>query len=534
MKSGSALAVMPLAMLRTMNVGWHDRPHPTAGWAGGPPLPHSVGEGHQPRFARFTLRALYVSLFVSLAVNATAAPIVDGDDDGVSDDRDRCLYTPLGIRVTGDGCSSMAGDEDEDAIPDLTDACPLSPAGAIVDEQGCALDGDIDGIADGIDHCPSTGSNRGIDEAGCAPDDKRTVLATKTPPPAGPSVATAQGSPQLRLPAPIYTPVPPPVPLPPPVVQRPATSTPQGSSVEPPKPVEPVVTSVQEPAAPEPVFEPLPASAPPTAVATIPPDAVSPSVAPRGIDARPALPGQRYLTLYFNPGSVDLTGDSLKILQRQPSSLNAELSRRPQANLIVVGHADTRSDGDRAALAAARRAESVHQQLVRMGVPGGRMTVRADGIDGPRFAGTELGRNRRVELYLYDPVAHGHQSESGAAVSVTAGLGPDAMAAVAFSPNSTLLDSTATRTLDSFFEIMVGALRPDGSVRVRVSASTDASESAVSAATLARGRALAVRSYLMSIGLKQDLIEIDPVPGTGRQNANGRRAEVRLIGAAGG
>ncbi|MGQ0621470.1 MAG: OmpA family protein [Panacagrimonas sp.] len=467
---------------------------------------------------------LVLGLAVSCATMATTTMIVDGDADGVADEADRCLYTPLGIRVRGDGCSPLAGDEDEDAVADLTDACPLSPAGARVDAQGCALDGDIDGIADGIDHCPSTGSDRGVDEAGCAPGDRRVVLAMRAPRAAEPSIAVQDAAWAPRLAA-IPSPLPPLGRLPPPMIQPQPTAPPLASR-EPPKPAEPLPAAM--------VPEPEPRPAPPPVVAAEQPPIGLQGVPARGIDANPQLPGQRYLTLYFNPGSVELTEDSLTILRRQPSSMNAELTRRPQANLIVVGHADPRSDGDRPMLAAARRAESVHRQLVQLGVPGGRMTVRSDGVNGPRFAGAELGRNRRVELYLYDPVSYGQRTDTVAAVSVSSGLGSDAMAAVAFSPNSTLLDSTATRALDSFFETMVPALRPDGSVRVRIGGSADPGEAAVPEATLARGRALAVRSYLMSIGLKQHLVEIDTVPGTRRQEAYGRRAEVRLVGMAGG
>lgn len=495
------------------------------------------------------LRTLCVCGFTLAAASASAAVIVDGDADGVADDRDHCLYTPVGISAGTNGCS-RPGDEDEDDIPDLIDACPLSPAGAIVDEQGCAVDGDLDGIADGVDHCPTTRADSGVDDAGCAAGEKRQALAVRTPRAIAPPVAIESPSSArvaARIPTSIYTPVPPPVALPPPVPDAPAASARIArvepiEAVVPPTPVSPAPVAVPETSmveplpAPEPARASVPTAGPPeTIVATR--EVIAPSsvpVPPRGIQANPPLPGQRYLTLYFNPGSTDLTGDSRTILQRQPANLNAELQRRPQANLILVGHAETRSDGDRAALAAARRAESVHQQLIQWGVPAERMTVRSDGVNQPRFGGAELGRNRRVELYLYDPVAHGYQAEVPSAVSVTAGLGADASAAVAFPPYSTQLDPTATRTLDSFLETMVAALRPDGSVRVRVSGSADAGETAMPTKALAQGRARAVRSYLVSIGLKEQLVEIDPVAGTSRQDANGRRAEVRLVGMGGG
>ena len=63
-----------------------------------------------------------------------AVVILDGDGDGIVDDRDQCQQTAPGVNV---------------------------------DERGCALDRDNDGIADDLDMCPDSESIVNIDERGC-------------------------------------------------------------------------------------------------------------------------------------------------------------------------------------------------------------------------------------------------------------------------------------------------------------------------------------------------------------------------------
>jgi outer membrane protein OmpA-like peptidoglycan-associated protein len=244
----------------------------------------------------------------------------------------------------------------------------------------------------------------------------------------------------------------------------------------------------------------------------------------------PPLPGARYVTLYFEPRSSKLVSDSLTLLQQQPDSLSGVLGARPQASLIVVGHADTRSDGDRAALAAARRAESVQQQLVQLGIPAGRIAVRSSGVNEPRFSGGELALNCRVELYVYDPSARPGWNLGSAGLLKTAYL-PEAAASVRFQPYSALLDPEATRALDRFLETRIAAPKPKRAVRVRLTGLIDPAETAMPSGPLARGRVEAVRSYLLSAGLGAGLVEVDATPGVGRDPADaGRRVELRVIG----
>ena len=101
--------------------------------------------------------ARWVAAFLLFPATLLAAPslVVDGDGDGVSDERDECPYSPAGETVNADGCS-IDGDADNDGVLDLADLCPYSDSGSRVDAEGCALDDDFDGIANGRDLCPDT------------------------------------------------------------------------------------------------------------------------------------------------------------------------------------------------------------------------------------------------------------------------------------------------------------------------------------------------------------------------------------------
>lgn len=89
---------------------------------------------------------------------------IDEDLDGIPDYRDRCKNTPIGIEVDRFGC---AFDKDKDDVPDYLDNCPDTPLGVAVDEHGCALDGDLDGVPDYLDLCPETERGAEVDSSGC-------------------------------------------------------------------------------------------------------------------------------------------------------------------------------------------------------------------------------------------------------------------------------------------------------------------------------------------------------------------------------
>ncbi|MDP2267854.1 MAG: OmpA family protein [Deltaproteobacteria bacterium] len=65
---------------------------------------------------------------------AAAPVVVDSDNDGVSDNYDKCPGTPIGVKVDQDGCPL---DSDKDGVPDYLDKCPGTSAGVKVDQNGC-------------------------------------------------------------------------------------------------------------------------------------------------------------------------------------------------------------------------------------------------------------------------------------------------------------------------------------------------------------------------------------------------------------
>jgi OOP family OmpA-OmpF porin len=93
-----------------------------------------------------------------------APPVVDSDNDGVPDSRDKCPGTPAGVAVDKDGCPF---DSDKDGVPDYLDKCPGTPAGVAVDNDGCPPDSDKDGVPDYLDKCPGTPAGTAVDKDGC-------------------------------------------------------------------------------------------------------------------------------------------------------------------------------------------------------------------------------------------------------------------------------------------------------------------------------------------------------------------------------
>ncbi|MFC3153346.1 OmpA family protein [Litoribrevibacter euphylliae] len=67
---------------------------------------------------------------------AVAPMVVDSDNDGVSDEMDKCPTTPAGAPVDGKGCPL---DTDNDGVPDYKDQCPTTASGVQVDEKGCRI-----------------------------------------------------------------------------------------------------------------------------------------------------------------------------------------------------------------------------------------------------------------------------------------------------------------------------------------------------------------------------------------------------------
>ena len=75
-------------------------------------------------------------LFGDSDVKEAVKQVLDNDQDGVSNDMDKCPNTPAGVKVDSNGC---ALDTDKDGVADYKDKCANTPAGAAVDANGCTL-----------------------------------------------------------------------------------------------------------------------------------------------------------------------------------------------------------------------------------------------------------------------------------------------------------------------------------------------------------------------------------------------------------
>ena len=75
----------------------------------------------------------------------------DNDQDGVTDDQDKCPNSPAKSKVDAKGCPDLSpapivdADKDQDGVLDSVDKCLTTPKGAVVDKAGCmpALTEDI-------------------------------------------------------------------------------------------------------------------------------------------------------------------------------------------------------------------------------------------------------------------------------------------------------------------------------------------------------------------------------------------------------
>ena len=127
-------------------------------------------------------------------VNVLEYVPLDGDNDGVSDLKDKCPDTPVGVKVDSVGCPV---DTDADGVADYLDKCLDTPADVSVDSVGCPVDTDADGVADYLDKCPATPVGVKVNVQGCPIDtdgDGIPDYLDKCPTVAG--VAANQGCPE--------------------------------------------------------------------------------------------------------------------------------------------------------------------------------------------------------------------------------------------------------------------------------------------------------------------------------------------------
>jgi outer membrane protein OmpA-like peptidoglycan-associated protein len=102
-------------------------------------------------------------------------------------------------------------------------------------------------------------------------------------------------------------------------------------------------------------------------------------------------------TLFFVFGTDTLTPESLQLLGR----VSGEVTRRPAAEVIVIGHTDRVGSDQQNDALSLQRAERVRQELVRLGIATERIETVGRGereLLVPTEDEVPEPRNRRVEL----------------------------------------------------------------------------------------------------------------------------------------
>jgi outer membrane protein OmpA-like peptidoglycan-associated protein len=114
---------------------------------------------------------------------------------------------------------------------------------------------------------------------------------------------------------------------------------------------------------------------------------------------------QQVAVIQFGAGSAGLTGNDLVILRRV-----AEMQRNNRATVRIVAHAQQDASGSSAGQIARanyevsrQRALAVANQLVRLGVPAGRIVAEAASDAEPAYETTSargIAANRRAEIFI--------------------------------------------------------------------------------------------------------------------------------------
>lgn len=372
----------------------------------------------------------------------------DSDRDGVPDLLDDCPSTPLGNKVDEYGCS-ITNDKDHDGVSDAEDRCPNTPRGAKVDASGCPVapseiakaettdkavknpmvtDSDQDGVPDSRDLCPGTRKGVAVDETGCVP--------AITPPPQPKEPAKQIGGtesapmPDPPLPTPAPAAVEPSTPIPPASVAAVAPlaePTDIADTVKATKPKPPVATKPEKDSDKDGVpdsrdrcrstplgqaVDSLGCSAP------VDPEADSDKDGVRDIGDQ--CPNSKYgmkvdatgcqiLSLdrgsqailegvVFQQGTARLLEESLPVLEHV-----ARVLRKSTIHVEIAGFTERRGPEGENVSMSLRRAESVKDHLVKLGVDPGRISTRGYGSAEPiADNAVEAGRirNRRIELRI--------------------------------------------------------------------------------------------------------------------------------------
>jgi len=265
--------------------------------------------------------------------------VPDADQDGVTDDMDRCPKTPVDMLVDQYGCPN---DDDRDGVTNQIDLCPNTLAEAPVDEYGCPNDDDRDGVINQIDRCPDTPLETAVDELGCAVDsDGDGVLNDNDQCPDTPQNTQVDA--------------------------RGCTLDGDGDGV--------ADSHDRCPDTPE-------------------GETVDRQGCTDLAKSMPALSG-----LYFALDSARLRPEALPVLDRVVALLN----QRPDVKVLIVGHTDSRGSDRHNLDLSRRRARAVYGYLVEQGVSADRLAFAGKGERSPVAPNdTKEGRarNRRVEFIV--------------------------------------------------------------------------------------------------------------------------------------
>ena len=110
-------------------------------------------------------------------------------------------------------------------------------------------------------------------------------------------------------------------------------------------------------------------------------------------------PPARSFTLYFDEGKVQLSAEALG----EVAELQAEIARRPGAEVEVTGHTDTVGDDEDNDALSLKRAEEVMALLAAAGVDRSLMTATGRGereLREPTPDAVSNARNRRVQVIV--------------------------------------------------------------------------------------------------------------------------------------
>ncbi len=236
--------------------------------------------------------------------------------------------------------SGCEPDGDQDGVIDRVDLCLTTPMGTEVDRNGCALDSDQDGVVNSKDQCPATPRGIQVDIAGCELDGDQDGVVD--------SIDKCPGSePFIRVDS-------------------------KGCALDRDK--DGILDSHDKCPDSEPFVR---------------------------VDSTGCVMAQVIILkgVLFESGSAQLKEESRVVLDNVAETLK----RYPAMVVEVAGYTDSRGSKRNNVRLSTRRANSVVNYLISMGVNGGNMIARGYGpVDPVADNATAAGRaeNRRVELHI--------------------------------------------------------------------------------------------------------------------------------------